>query len=254
MTLISLPPLPHFSKRFYEKDYFLEAKEDAQQRSGRNQEVDEAKSFGDGTSGTPGVDSLPNGVVYESLLLVRDGPLVAGEHKKLWLANGGYTLVDADLYEDSASHNWRKYDNGNGNIYVSRYQIIEGKKLKIYLHRQITGAKKGEFVDHKNGYGLDNSCKNLRLTNYRGNSWNRGKNKTFRKRTTSSLYKGVTWDRSCSRWKARIMVDGIRINLGLFEKDKDAARAYDGAAIEHFEELAHTNFEYDEPLFLEDVA
>lgn len=117
MTLISLPPLSHFSERFYEKHYLLEATEDTQQRSGRIQEVDESKSFGDGPSGTPGVNSLPNGAVDESLL-VRDDPLVAGEHKKLWLANGGYTLVDTDVYEEVISYSWRKYDNGSGNIYV----------------------------------------------------------------------------------------------------------------------------------------
>jgi AP2-like factor, euAP2 lineage len=116
------------------------------------------------------------------------------------------------VYEEVISYSWRKYDNGSGNIYVSRCETVEGKKIKIYLHRQITGAKKDEFVDHKNGDSLVNSRENLRLTDHRGNSRNRGKNKKYRNRNTSSRFKGVTWDRSRSQWKACINVDGRHIN------------------------------------------
>lgn len=57
---------------------------------------------------------------------------------------------------------------------------------------------------------------------------------------TSSKYKGVRRDKS--RWRSEIGYKERRINLGSFDKEVDAARAYDDAARKIYGELAATNF------------
>lgn len=47
-----------------------------------------------------------------------------------------------------------------------------------------------------------------------------------------SKYRGVTYDQSYGRWRAQITVNSQRISLGYFGTDKDAAMAFDTAAIE----------------------
>jgi len=58
----------------------------------------------------------------------------------------------------------------------------------------------------------------------------------------SSIFKGVHWEASRSKWKAGIMKDGQRIFLGRFESEVEAARKYDKAAYDLFGEFAYLNF------------
>lgn len=46
----------------------------------------------------------------------------------------------------------------------------------------------------------------------------------------TSGYQGVSWDKSCKRWKAIISVEGKPKNLGKFKCKHEAARAYNSAA------------------------
>lgn len=54
-------------------------------------------------------------------------------------------------------------------------------------------------------------------------------------------FKGVRLERG-GRYSADIVVDRKRRYLGTFDDPKDAARAYDSAAVEHFGEFACLNF------------
>ena len=45
-----------------------------------------------------------------------------------------------------------------------------------------------------------------------------------------SDYRGVSWDKVTSKWRVRITVNGSRQNVGTFDDDEDAARAFDVAA------------------------
>jgi len=108
---------------------------------------------------------------------------------------------------------------------------------RVLMHRLIMGAERGLDIDHINHNGLDNRRENIRVSTHSTNDANVPK-----RAGTSSQYKGVTWDAWAGRWKAGIKVNYRSIHLGRFDDEKDAARAYDAAALEHFGEFARLNF------------
>lgn len=58
----------------------------------------------------------------------------------------------------------------------------------------------------------------------------------------SSRYTGVSWSKIEGKWRATITVDGITHQLGAFEIEADAARAYDRAALTLLGPTAYVNF------------
>jgi hypothetical protein len=63
-----------------------------------------------------------------------------------------------------------------------------------------------------------------------------------KKRTkTSSIYRGVSYQRGAESWRAAIEVDGEALNLGDFETEEAAALAYNRAAKKHFGSMAYQN-------------
>jgi len=100
------------------------------------------------------------------------------------------------------------------------------------MHNLVTGWG---YVDHINGFGLDNRRSNLRASDYATNATNQ----RIRKNNTSG-YKGVA--RNGRGWRALIQKDGHKTHLGTFATPELAALAYDQAAIELFGEFARPNF------------
>jgi AP2 domain-containing protein len=104
----------------------------------------------------------------------------------------------------------------------------------VYLHNLL--APDWEFVDHADGDGLNNCRHNLRD----GSGFRNNANKRMSRNNTSG-YKGVSWDKRKSKWRASIRGDGRPIFLGNFGTPEEAAHAYDEAAIRYFGEYAMTN-------------
>ena len=106
------------------------------------------------------------------------------------------------------------------------------------MHRKIMKYDGPLVVDHINGNGLDNRKDNLRIVTPEQNNYNtvKGFNRG------SSRYKGVGKCKDRQKWYARIGYKGRRINLGMFDNEIDAAKAYDEAARELYREYAHLNF------------
>ena len=90
-------------------------------------------------------------------------------------------------------------------------------------------------VDHINGNPLDNTRENLRLCSKAQNNYNAKKRKN-----SKSQYKGVTI-RPSGRFGAYICKDGKNYCLGTFDKEIDAALAYNKKAVDLFGKFAKLN-------------
>lgn len=60
-------------------------------------------------------------------------------------------------------------------------------------------------------------------------------------KNSTSIYKGVSWNKATSKWRAYIQKDGKLHHLGLFTDEIEAAKAYNKAATEMFGEFANLN-------------
>ena len=148
-----------------------------------------------------------------------------------------YALVDAEDYRKLSEYDWQDVENKSGNHYAAR---IECGRI-VYMHRQIMNASKGSIIDHKDRNGLNNTKSKLRLATSAQNTRNCRKTTKL----TSSKYKGVTLSKRAKKWQANICYNGIHKNLGLFENEEDAAKAYDAAAQIYHKEFAVLNFPND---------
>lgn len=108
-------------------------------------------------------------------------------------------------------------------------------KTKEYLHRILSEAPDGVYVDHVNGDGRDNRRSNLRLCAHHQNLRNTGKHKD-----NSAGFKGVSRTSSGSRFRARIRSGGRDILIGHFCTAEEAAEAYRQAAERLHGEYART--------------
>lgn len=116
----------------------------------------------------------------------------------------------------------------------------------IFIHREVLARsigrplKKGEYADHINHDTYDNRRGNLRLANSSQSIANRRCLST----KGSSRYKGVSFDKKRGRWCGRIAYGPMRVRLGYFDTEDEAANVYDQWALQLHGEFAYLNFEY----------
>jgi len=153
------------------------------------------------------------------------------------MSQGKIALVD-DEYEWLKEIRWHPV-----NGYAVHTFRDHDKMIAIQMHRVILADMLGhelrrfELCDHINNIRFDNRSCNLRLATPTDNMRNRVKLSI-----TSGRYKGVSWDKTYSKWQGRIYVNHKSVFLGYFLKEVDAALAYDRAAVKYFGEFAHLNF------------
>lgn len=144
--------------------------------------------------------------------------------------NKGEALIDAKYKEQVGAHNWA-LNKSHGNLYaLSR----TGGSLHSLIADIISMDR--DIVDHIDRNGLDCRVANLRPATSMQNARNR-------KCQYSSIsgFKGVGWRKDRGWYSASITIDGKRIWLGHFYDVKDAALAYNTAAIKYFGDRALLN-------------
>ena len=136
-----------------------------------------------------------------------------------------------------------------GNLSSNGYPTVglsKSGKLKTHRIHQLvarewaTNPEQKRCVDHIDGDKANNNWENLRYATHSENLMN--KRGYY---NTSSKYKGVSWDKTRGKWVVRIKVAGVYKNMGLFEIEKEAAVAYNNAAVKFFKTFARLN-EFDD--------
>ncbi len=145
---------------------------------------------------------------------------------------GSHEIILDDDIDFSILRGLHIQRNPGGNFYAK----IRVKNQNKRLHRVLINAPNDKTVDHINGNTLDNRKINLRLCTNSENLRNSKKRKT-----NTSGYKGVSFCKSCKKYIASITLNYKKIRLGYFEDKKEAAIAYNMAAIKYHGNFAKLN-------------
>lgn len=169
--------------------------------------------------------------------------------KEIKLTQGMVALVDDEDFERINAVSWYTIRCSKGSGYMVRYYAVrnfrvrpgrhpKGRQNRIWMHHLLLEKIPGYEIDHIDGNGLNNCKNNLRYVTHSENLMN-GRKTTINK---SSKFKGVSWCEKDKRWDSRIRREGHQFFLGHFNSEEEAAKVYDEAAKELFEDKARLNF------------
>lgn len=141
--------------------------------------------------------------------------------KKIPLTQGQFALVSDRDYKELSKYKW--YARRQRKTYYAKrhYKVVEGRPIHILMHTQIMGTPSGMDIDHRDGNGLNNQRRNLRVTTRSQNMMNKGKPSN-----NTSGFKGVSLHKQKSKWQAEIVVNGKRIYLGIYSTPEIASKSY----------------------------
>ncbi len=170
--------------------------------------------------------------------------------KEIQLTRGLTVKVSDSRFDELNQFSWYALKGKNNFFYAAR----QDKGVHILMHRLILGLQKGDKRqgDHIDRDTLNNQDNNLRIATSLSNNHNRGKAKIG---NAASQYKGVgavsqTYTKksgevsvySSQKWRAQIKANGKNYDLGMYDLEIDAAKAYDIKAKELFGDFAYLNF------------
>lgn len=136
------------------------------------------------------------------------------------LSNGLVPFVDEISLLLIERYKWFPLRSSRTTYAQANGPTVNGKQPTIRMHRLILGAKPSNFVDHRNGDGLDNRRENLRLATRDQNNQN-----ARCRRDNTTGYKGVTLTPQ-NRYRSDIHAGGRRALLGHYATAEEAAHAY----------------------------
>lgn len=158
--------------------------------------------------------------------------------REIPLTHGLVALVSDEDYEELSRYVWYATRSATGTWVAMRHAVIDGKRVSMLMHTQITGFARVRHIDNDN---LNNCRSNLCEMEQPDEG---GLHRKPRGKYTSE-YKGVSWVKPHSRWKAVLRARGAYFYLGEFKCQEDAARAYDKKAREVWGPNACVNFPVD---------
>lgn len=155
--------------------------------------------------------------------------------KTIALPKNYFILVDDEDYERVNKLSWSER---SGSVRHTIHNYDENGKdnsTSIALANFIMNRDSVVF-DHIDTNPFNNQKSNLRECNTYQNAANRNK-----RSDSVGIYKGVSRLRSTGKYRARITYMGKTTQIGIYKTDKEAALAYNKAAIELFKEFANLN-------------
>ncbi len=161
--------------------------------------------------------------------------------KKIKLTQNKIALVDNHMFDLISQYKWQAHNKRN-RLYAVRNFMKNKKRTHVLMHRFIMQYSLNrqllskEQIDHISGDTLDNRLCNLRVCTAQQNLQNSKPHKNC-----SSKFKGVSWFKRDKKWRCRIHVNDKEKHLGLFESEKEAALAYNEAALRYFGNFAKLN-------------
>ena len=118
---------------------------------------------------------------------------------------------------------------GNGYVKIQ----IDGVVCQAHILAWMYVYGRRARLDHRD---LDKT--NNRITNLRKCTPTQNNANSPKRAGTSSVFKGVTWNKKVGRWQASIKMNGKNTHLGIFVVEAEAGAAYIAAANKKFGQFA----------------
>ena len=159
---------------------------------------------------------------------------IQGQLAYVPLTQGYEAVIDAADVPLVDGFNWQAQVHSH-NVYAFRNDRTGPRRRVVRMHRIIMGEPLGFEVDHKDSNGLNNRRSNLRVATTAQNQHNQRKRKD-----NTSGFKGVYRRENKGKWRARIMINGVRKDLGGYDTPEAAHDAYCEASAKYHKEFGRT--------------
>ena len=138
---------------------------------------------------------------------------------KIHMKSGVALVDDADLH---LVEPYKWFILWSSNVaYAATYVRTGAGRRQTRMHHMLIQPQQGLVIDHRDHNGLNNQRSNLRLVSLTTSN----RNRRCRSANQTSAFKGVSWCRQTSRWKAHIRHEagGRPTTIGRFDTEEQAA-------------------------------
>ena len=146
-------------------------------------------------------------------------------------------LVDIDDYKNKIKSLGTKiFMYKNGYCYF-RFSGCGQNRKKIKLHRFLMNVVDDNtvIIDHINRNPLDNRKSNLRIANYKLNTYNAS---LFGNNT--SKVKGVSFNKAMQKWRGQVQVNGVRVYTHPYKSFEECCKVTEDLRKQMYEEYRNT--------------